>query len=50
MSVKALRQEEICAVVLLNENYDALMQLRNEKEGLPASGLWVFPGEHKEPN
>lgn len=48
MQVKALRQEEVCAVVLLNENYDALLQLRDEKEGLSASGLWVFPGGHKE--
>lgn len=50
MPVKALRQEEVCAVVLLNKNYDALMQLRDEKEGLSASGLWVFPGGHKEPD
>ena len=49
MPIKALWQEEICAVVLLNENYDALMQLRDEKEGLSASGLWVFPGGHKDP-
>lgn len=48
--VKVLKQEEICAVVLLNENYDALMQLRDEKEGLSASGLWVFPGGHKDPD
>jgi len=36
----------ICAVVLLNANNDALLQLRDEKPGLPASGLWVFPGGH----
>ena len=39
----------VCAVVLLNKDYDALLQLRDEKLGLPASGLWVFPGGHKDP-
>lgn len=39
----------VCAVVLLNSNEDALLQLRDEKAGLPASGLWVFPGGHTEP-
>lgn len=39
----------ICAVVLLNENHDALLQLRDEKPGLSASGLWVFPGGHTDP-
>lgn len=42
-------QRVICAVVLLNSNNDALLQLRDEKEGLSASGLWVFPGGHIDP-
>jgi len=37
------------AVILLNENNDALLQLRDEKPGLMASGLWVFPGGHADP-
>ncbi|MCX6122160.1 MAG: NUDIX hydrolase [Ignavibacteriales bacterium] len=41
--------ETICAVVLLNSVGDALLQLRDEKPDLSASGLWVFPGGHKEP-
>ncbi len=43
-------EEVICAVVMLNANNDALLQLRDEKEGLSASGLWVFPGGHTELN
>jgi 8-oxo-dGTP pyrophosphatase MutT (NUDIX family) len=40
----------VCALVLLNANGDALLQLRDEKPGLTASGLWVFPGGHTEPH
>jgi 8-oxo-dGTP pyrophosphatase MutT (NUDIX family) len=40
----------ICAVVLLDSSNNALLQLRDEKPGLNASGLWVFPGGHKEPD
>lgn len=40
--------EIVCAVVLLDSNNKALMQLRDEKPGLNASGLWVFPGGHLE--
>ena len=36
----------ICAVVLLKNGSEALLQLRDEKPGLTASGLWVFPGGH----
>ena len=43
MPVKALRQEEICAVVHLNENYDALMQLRDEKEASLRLVCGFFP-------
>lgn len=39
----------VCAVVLLNSANDALLQLRDEKPGLSASGLWVFPGGHTNP-
>jgi 8-oxo-dGTP diphosphatase len=32
--------------VLLREDRAALLQLRDEKPGLRASGKWVFPGGH----
>ena len=38
----------ICAVVLLNKKNEALLQLRDNKEGLSASGLLVFPGGHRD--
>ena len=44
----ALAEKEICAVILLNDKGDALLQLRDNKPGLSASGLWVFPGGHTE--
>lgn len=40
----------VCAVVLLNRKDEALLQLRDKKDGLSASGLWVFPGGHIENN
>lgn len=40
----------VCAVVLLNRKDEALLQLRDKKDGLSASGLWVFPGGHVESN
>src|ERR1044071_3894179 len=36
-------------VVLLRDDHAALMQLRDNKPGLNAAGLWVFPGGHCEP-
>jgi len=39
----------IAGVVLLREDDSALMQLRDDKPGLNAAGLWVFPGGHFEP-
>ena len=36
-------------VVLLRGDHAALMQLRDNKPGLNAAGLWVFPGGHCEP-
>ncbi len=39
----------ICATVLLDSDNRALLQLRDNKPGLNAAGLWVFPGGHKEP-
>ena len=39
----------VCAVVLLNKQGEALLQHRDEKTGLRASGQWVFPGGHIEP-
>jgi len=34
--------------VLLRNDKSALMQLRDDKPGLNAAGLWVFPGGHCE--
>jgi len=39
----------IAGVALLREDDSALMQLRDNKPGLNAAGLWVFPGGHCEP-
>jgi 8-oxo-dGTP diphosphatase len=39
----------IAGIVLLRDDNSALMQLRDDKPGLNASGLWVFPGGHCEP-
>jgi len=36
-------------VVLLRGDAAALLQLRDNKPGLNAAGLWVFPGGHCEP-
>jgi 8-oxo-dGTP pyrophosphatase MutT (NUDIX family) len=38
----------IAGIVLLREDNSALMQLRDDKPGLNAAGLWVFPGGHCE--
>lgn len=38
----------IGGVVLLREDNAALLQLRDNKPGLNAAGLWVFPGGHCE--
>ena len=40
----------VCAVVLLNRKDEALLQLRDKKDGLSASGLLVFPGGHLDQN
>ncbi len=40
--------DAVCAVALLNHEGDALLQLRDNKPGLRASGQWVFPGGHIE--
>ena len=37
-------------VVLLRDDNAALLQLRDNKPGLNAAGLWVFPGGHCEPD
>jgi len=44
-----MAEDIVCAVVLLNEQGEALLQHRDEKPGLRASGQWVFPGGHVEP-
>ena len=38
----------VAAVVLLRSDGSALLQLRDDKPGLNAAGLWVFPGGHCE--
>lgn len=43
----AIRQ--VAGVVLLREDGAALLQLREEKPGLPDAGNWVFPGGHCDP-
>lgn len=37
---------EVAGVVLLRADGAALLQLREEKPGLPDAGNWVFPGGH----
>ena len=39
----------IGGVVLLRDDGAALLQLRDNKPGLNAAGMWVFPGGHCEP-
>jgi len=38
----------IVAVVLLRQDGACLLQHRDDRLGLSASGLWVFPGGHRE--
>ncbi len=38
----------VAGVVLLRGDHSALLQLRDDKPGLNAAGLWVFPGGHCE--
>ena len=38
----------VAGVALLREDHSALLQLRDNKPGLNAAGLWVFPGGHCE--
>ena len=39
----------VAGIVLLRPDAAALLQLRDNKPGLSAAGLWVFPGGHCEP-
>ena len=41
--------DRIGAVILLREDGAALLQLRDNKEGLRNAGMWVPPGGHAEP-
>jgi 8-oxo-dGTP pyrophosphatase MutT (NUDIX family) len=41
--------EKVGAVILLCEDGAALLQLRDNKEGLRNAGMWVPPGGHAEP-
>lgn len=36
----------VCAVVLLNEKNESLLQLRDNIPGISKPGQWVFPGGH----
>jgi 8-oxo-dGTP diphosphatase len=49
VSAGSTSARRIAGVALLREDRSALMQLRDDKPGLNASGLWVFPGGHCEP-
>jgi len=40
----------IVAIVLLRADGAALLQHRDDRPGLSAAGLWVFPGGHREKN
>ena len=42
-------KDRIGAVILLREDGAALLQLRDDKEGLRNAGMWVPPGGHAEP-
>jgi len=54
MNIPSIKQSSlseidiVCAIVLLDSDNRALLQLRDIKPGLNAAGLWVFPGGHKE--
>lgn len=41
--------ERVGAVILLRGDGAALLQLRDDKEGLRNAGMWVPPGGHAEP-
>lgn len=42
-------KERVGAVILLRKDGAALLQLRDNKEGLRNAGMWVPPGGHVEP-
>lgn len=48
--VSAPERPRIGGVVLLRADGAALLQHRDDKPGLSAAGLWVFPGGHCEPD
>jgi 8-oxo-dGTP pyrophosphatase MutT (NUDIX family) len=39
----------VAGIVLMRPDRSVLLQLRDNKPGLSAAGLWVFPGGHCEP-
>ncbi|MEQ8786739.1 MAG: NUDIX hydrolase [Pirellulaceae bacterium] len=41
--------KRVAAVVLLRDDGAALLQLRDDKPGLPRAGMWVMPGGHCDP-
>jgi len=40
---------KVAGIILLRPDGAALLQLRDNKPGLSAAGLWVFPGGHCDP-
>ena len=46
----AIRSNRVGAAILIRKDGAALMQLRDIKEGLRNSGMWVPPGGHAEPD
>jgi 8-oxo-dGTP pyrophosphatase MutT (NUDIX family) len=41
---------DVSGVVLVRDDGSALLQLRDQKPGLPDAGNWVFPGGHCDAN
>ena len=46
----AIQYDRVGAAILIRKDGAALMQLRDIKEGLRNSGMWVPPGGHAEPD
>ncbi len=47
-STVALEHPPIVAIVLMRADGAALMQLRDDKPGLPRANMWVIPGGHQD--
>jgi mutator protein MutT len=44
--LRSLNKEVVVAGIIINDKNEVLMQLRDDKIGLRARGMWVFPGGH----